>query len=176
MGRPVIDLTLAKAHLRVEHDLDDELIGLFVEAAIDRTLQEIGLAGVLEREHKTETTHAAFGFLYPVEEIVAVEKRDGFGVWRELPAAEWELGGSVDERQVLRLSEAAGHRSGSEYRVEWRAGFKVLPAWFRVACYFLLGHYYENRSSIVIGAGLAAVELPQGFHHLCGPHKRWFFA
>jgi hypothetical protein len=51
-----------------------------------------------------------------------------------------------------------------------------LPAWFRVACYFLLGHYYENRSSVLVGAGLSAIEVPMGFTHLCQPHKRWFFA
>lgn len=176
MPKPVISLTLAKAHLRVEHDLDDELIALFAEAAIDRTLQEIGLAGVLERDHETKTTLAAFGFLYPVQEIVTVEKRDAFGVWRELPAEEWELTGSVDERHVLTLFEDAGHRSGSEYRVEWKAGFAMLPAWFKVACYFLLAHYYENRSSIIVGQGITAMEVPQGFHHLTAPHKRWHFA
>jgi hypothetical protein len=47
-----------------------------------------------------------------------------------------------------------------------------LPAWFRVACYFLIGHYYENRSSVLI----AAVEVPMGFLHLTAPHRRWFFA
>ena len=54
-------------------------------------------------------------------------------------------------------------------------GDKV-PAWFKVACFFLIGHYYENRSSVIVGQGVSAVEVPMGFLHLCQPHKRWFFA
>jgi uncharacterized phiE125 gp8 family phage protein len=176
MAKPAISLTAAKSHLRVEHELDDELIGEFVAAAIDRTLQEIGLAGVLEREHVTRTTLACFGFLYPVEAIVSVEKKDATGAWVAVPAEEWELSGSIEERQVIMLDAEAGHLSGSSYKVTWQAGFDPLPAWFRVACYFLIGHYYENRSSVLVGQGISAIEVPMGFRHLCGPHKRWFFA
>lgn len=176
MSRPVIALTLAKAHLRVEHDFDDELIELLVEAAIDATLAEIGLAGVVEREHSTETSLTAFGFLYPVEAIVRVEKEDAAGDWQVLPEGDWTLSGTIDERQVIELSEAAGHQAGSCYKVTWKAGMDPLPAWFRVACFFLIGHYYENRSSVLIGQGVSAVEIPMGFKHLCKPHRRWFFA
>jgi uncharacterized phiE125 gp8 family phage protein len=177
MPKPVIPLTLAKSHLRVEHDLDDELIGLMVDAAVDRALQEIGLAGVLERDHSTETTLASFGFLYPVQEIVSVEKKDAAGAWQTLPAEDYSISGSIEERHVLTLSAEAGHLSGSSYRVMWKAGFPdPPPAWFRVACFFLIGHYYENRSSVLIGQGVSAIEVPMGFVHLCAPQKRWFFA
>ncbi|RYD42187.1 MAG: phage gp6-like head-tail connector protein, partial [Verrucomicrobiaceae bacterium] len=113
MPKPVIPLTVAKAHLRVEHELDDELIGIFTEAAVDRTLQEIGLAGVLEREHVTPSTLREFGFLYPVASVVKVEKKDAAGEWQTLPAEEWTLSGSIEERHILTLG--AGHLSGSSY-------------------------------------------------------------
>ncbi len=172
MAKPVIDITTAKAHLRVEHEFDDEIIALYTEAAIDRTLEEIGLAGVLEREHVTETTLREFGFMYPVEGIVSVEKKDAAGAWQTLPAEDYTLSGSLDERHVLEL--AAAHLSGSSYRVTWKAGLKPLPAWFKVACFFLIGHYYENRSSVIVG--VSAEEVPMGFKHLTSPHRRWFFA
>jgi uncharacterized phiE125 gp8 family phage protein len=174
MAKPVIPLTVAKGHLRVEHELDDELIGIFTEAAVERTLQEIGLAGVLEREHVTETTLREFGFLYPVASIVKVEKKDAAGVWQTLATDQWTLSGSLEERHVLTLG--AGHLSGSSYQVTWKAGLEPLPAWFRVACFFLIGHYYENRSSVLLGQGVSAVEVPMGFRHLTEPHRRWFFA
>lgn len=177
MPKPVIPLTAAKAHLRVEHDLDDAEIELYLEAAIDRTLQEIGLAGVLEEERVTETPLASFGFLYPVQEILSVEKRSPAGDWLTVPAAEYALSGTVQDRQMIELSHLAGHVSGSSYRVTWQAGLGAQPpAWFRVAVFFLLAHYYENRSSTLIGQGVSAVEVPMGFRHLTGPHKRWFFA
>lgn len=174
MAKPVVPLSLAKFHLRVEHELDDELIAVIAEAAVDRTLQEIGLAGVLEREHVTPTTLREFGFLYPVASIVKVEKMGGAGEWQMLPAEEWKLAGSIDERHVLSLG--AGHLSGSSYQVTWKAGLEPLPAWFRVACFFLIGHYYENRSSVILGQGVTAIEVPHGFNHLTAPHRRWFFA
>lgn len=175
--KPVLTLTQAKAHLRVEHEFDDELISTYAEAAVDRTLQEIGLAGVLERDHVTETTRTTFGFLYPVEEIVSVEKLNATGTWVVVPPAEYHLCGTIEERQVLEIDEEAGHVAGSDYRVTWKAGFGPNPpAWFRMACYFLIGHYYENRSSVLIGQGVSAVEVPMGFIHLCRPHRRWFFA
>lgn len=177
MARPVIPLTVAKSHLRVEHDFDDELIQLFLEAAIDRALQEIGLAGVLERDHVTETPLAAFALMYPVEEITSLEKKDSAGAWQAVPEEDYILTGTIEELQRIELSHLAGHVSGSCYRVKWKAGFgDKLPAWFKVACFFLVGHYYENRTSVLIGQGVSAVEVPMGFLHLCAPHRRWFFA
>ena len=177
MAKPVIPISVAKAHLRVEHDLDDELIGGYLEAAVDHTLQEIGLAGVLDHAfHVTETTLREFGFLYPVASVTKVEKKDSAGAWQVVPTDQWTLSGNLEERHVMALSEDAGHHSVSDYKVTWVAGLEPLPAWFRVACLFLIGHYYENRSSVVIGSGVTPVEVPMGFVHLTKPHKRWFFA
>lgn len=172
MANPVLDLSTVKAHLRVEHELDDALIADYTAAAIDRTLAEIGLAGVLELPQVTETTMREFALKYPVDSITAVKKRNAAGVWQTLPAEEWTLSGNVETQRIVTL--AAQHLEGNEYRVEWLAGLEPLPAWFRVACLFLIGHYYENRSSVVVGATPA--EVPMGFVHLCRPQKRWFFA
>lgn len=172
MAKPALDLSTVKAHLRVEHDLDDAIIADYTAAAIDRTLAEVGLAGAVELDHVTETRLREFAFAYPVTEITAVKKKDAAGAWQTLPAEDWTLSGNIETRQVLELAE--DHLAGDEYRVEWTAGLDPLPAWFRVACLFLIGHYYENRSAVVIGA--TPVEVPMGFLHLCRPHKRWFFA
>jgi len=172
MAKPAIDLTTAKAHLRVEHDFDDTLIGEYLAAAIDRTLAEIGLSGVLERVHVTESVQPRFGFLYPVESVTSVEKMNSAGAWVAVPAEEWTLTRRPEEQDEMELGSM--HQAGSWYRVTWQAGLSPLPAWFRVAVLFLVGHYYENRSSVVIGATPA--EVPMGFVHLTKPHRRWFFA
>lgn len=172
MAKPALDLSTVKAHLRVEHDLDDPIIADYTAAAIDRTLAEVGLSGVLELPQVTETTLREFALLYPCEAVTAVKKRDAAGAWETLATDQWTLSGNADTRHVVTLAEA--HLEGSDYRVEWKAGLSPLPAWFKVACLFLIGHYYENRSAVVIGATPA--EVPLGFLHLCRPHKRWFFA
>lgn len=172
MAKPALDLSTVKAHLRVEHDLDDSIIADYTAAAIDRTLAEVGLAGVLELAQVTETKLRDFALLYPCEAVTAVKKRNAAGAWETLATDQWTLTGNAETQQVITLGE--DHLEGDEYRVEWTAGLSPLPAWFKVACLFLIGHYYENRSAVVIGA--TPVEVPMGFLHLCRPHKRWFFA
>jgi uncharacterized phiE125 gp8 family phage protein len=172
MAKPALDLSTVKAHLRVEHDLDDPIIADYTAAAIDRTLAEVGLAGVLELPQVTETTLREFGLLYPAEAVAAVKKRNPAGAWETLATDQWTLSGNADTGHVITLAEA--HLGGDDYRVEWTAGLSPLPAWFKVACLFLIGHYYENRSAVVIGT--ITSEVPMGFLHLCRPHKRWLFA
>ncbi|MDB6078750.1 MAG: hypothetical protein JWO82_2497 [Akkermansiaceae bacterium] len=172
MPKPIIPGAKAKSHLRVEHDLDDEEIALYAEAAVDRTLQEIGLAGVF-REYSTTTSRLCASFPYPMTSVV-VEKHDGAGGWTVLVAdTDYTVTGDPEEKQVLTIGST---HQGGRFRVTWQAGWATTPAWFTVAALLLLGHYYENRSSIIIGQGITAVEVPMSFQHLCRPHKVILFA
>lgn len=169
MAVPSIDLETAKAHLNVAHDLDDELIELFCQAAIERTVMEIGLAGSLD-ENVTE--HACRTITFdgiPVEDVSKVEKWSG-GEWVEMESTEWTL--TAGESAKLEITTEA-----TRYRVTWEGGFgETPPAWFKVASLFLVGHYYENRSAVIIGQGVAAIALPMAFEHLTAPHRRWIFS
>lgn len=171
MAKPAITLTRAKAHLRVAHSLDDDLIDLFAAAAVDRTLQEIGLAGELEAgQRETPMDAATVTFPLPVAAVSSVTK-DGVAI----DSGDWSLSGNFDIGQSLTVAESAWD-AAAEWEVVWDAGFASLPAWFELAALFLLGHYYENRSSVATAQGLSSIEVPMGFHHLCAPHRRVWFA
>lgn len=44
MAKPTIDLNEIKAHLRIEHDLDDELLAAYTDAALEAASNHIGKA------------------------------------------------------------------------------------------------------------------------------------
>ena len=169
---PVISLERAKEHLQVQHDLDDALIQVMLEAAVERTVAEIGLAGCLV-SHEAVVDYRAMRFPYPVEGTPSVE---GWvdDVWGAVPAEEYlVLSGNFDVGYELRIADNA---PGTRWRVTWLAGLDPVPGWFVVAALFLCAHYYANRSTVVVGQGLAGVEVPLSFQHLTGPHRRVWFA
>lgn len=46
---------------------------------------------------------------------------------------------------------------------------REVPQTVRQAAFFLIGHYYSNRSAVVVGA--SAVELPVAVESLLNPHR-----
>lgn len=169
MAKPVIPLQLAKDHLVVEHSFDDTLITYLCETAAERTLQEIGLAGLLERE-TAETSSPSVKFFAPVSEILSVESLSG-EAWLTVPTEDYELSGNPDKGYSLTIDGIA-----PRWRVKWENGYSETPSWFVTACLFLVAHYYQNRSSVVVGSNLSAVEVPGSFLHLTAPHRKIHFA
>jgi hypothetical protein len=175
MALPMIPLEVVKMHLNVAHDLDDDLIEVLAAAAVERTVQEIGLAGHLVGQ-VSEIGAKACVFEFPVASVGKVERWDAVtAAWVQMAESEWELTGSFDVGFRLSLG-ACGETPQPRFRVEWEAGFVPVPPWFRVACLFLVGHWYENRSSVVVGAGVSAMEVPMAFGFLTEPHRRIYFA
>lgn len=170
MAKPSISLARLKEHLRVDHDEDDASLALFLEAAIDRTLQEISLAGVLEGTRLDPVTARESKFGYPVASVSAVSKNG-----TAIASGSWTLTGNFDTGHTLTIAEGAWD-AAAEWECAWTPGIDPLPAWFIIAALFLATHYYENRSTVVIGQGVAALPLPQGFEALCRPHRRVWFA
>jgi len=173
MAKPVLDLTLVKQHLRVEHDLDDVLIAHFAAAAVDHVLATIGLAGELEGTRQYELRTACFRFpRLPVQTVLQVARWNG-ATWEELEEAAWTLTGNADLGFFLSVSAGV-----ALHRVTVEHGFEggTMPAALKLAALFLVSHYYENRGAVAVGAGVAAVELPLGVKSLLDPWRRIFFA
>ena len=176
----LIPLAEVKAHLRVDFADDDALIAALVEAAA----QHVG--GVL----------AWRSLLAPTEWRATFDAWDGDCIYLPMPTVQSvDLIEIVDESSVpagvvtidpantvldkdlgrLRFVGAAVNGGGApgRLRVEYTAGDLTLQPWARSAILLLVGHLYENRETVVIGAGVAAIDVPWSVETLAGAHRAW---
>lgn len=87
---------------------------------------------------------------------------------------------SLDDALITRFGAAAvdvcigelgfAENPGEGDPAEWEA-LDPVPDWFQVAVGFLTTHYYENRSAVVIGQGISAIELPRAVGHILAQHR-----
>lgn len=171
MAKPVISLSLAKQHLRVEHDYEDAIIVVMAAAAVDSCLAHIGLAGEME-ERTDQFRCREFRFPFPLQAVTSVSRYAG-GEWLDLADDQYSTSGNVDRGYRLILSDAV---EAGVYQVAWEAGFATLPPTLEMAALFLLGHYFENRGAVAVGQGIATLELPFSVRNLLDPWRHILFA
>lgn len=186
-----VDLTIAKAHLKVEHDDDDEIIKAYLDAAIEDL---DGPGGYLGRALAPQTWDLTLdGFpdddvaielpLPPLIEVEAVFYQASAGVETELDASAYVVAGVGDRVRAGRVGlTATGTWPRTEtlanaVRVRFRAGFidpsdspaagADLPPTIRAAIFLRLGDLYRNRGSSSVG------DLVENFPWTKGLLRRW---
>ena len=183
---PVVTLTEAKAHLRVDHDDDDTLITALIAAA---TARLDGAAGMLGRCLAPQTWLlglAAFPEggapiclpLPPTIEVVSVAWLDQFGVSHTLDTSAYRVidGGAEGHEIRAPLATPFAYQTAPDtpdaVRVTFRAGYASVPAALKQALLLTLADWYDNRGSAVIGASVAP--LPTAADHLIAQYRtRW---
>ncbi len=183
-GEP-LTLDEAKLHLRVEHDLEDALIGRLIRAAREaaeeatsRTLLPTSWRLSLERWPAPQSFDGRWFREIRIEDalltIDAVSYRDVEGVVRVLDPSLYE----VDEGPPGRIRPVLGAccpcvRPGlAAVEVVYTAGYASaadVPASLKDWMLLHIGAHYENREAVVPGVSLA--ELP-GLDGLLAP-ARW---
>lgn len=170
-----VSLARAKAHLRVDHDADDDLIMECITAAREH------VEGITQRSLARRTWEWTAGRFphgrvdLPFPPLVSVESVtyvDTAGVSRTMDPASYLV--DVDRGDALRL--AAGTyawpdvRDGGPVRVRYIAGYEPvsIPRALVAAILLVLGHLYFNRESVITGT--IATELPLGVDALTA---RW---
>lgn len=172
-----VDLVLAKAQCRVEHDEDDSFIEGLIGAA-DRHIERIIGRAVLPQSWLLELEGWQDSVVFPVEPFrsVVVTYTDDLGVnqtlsaesyslsaWPSMPTTWQFLSGVIrpdlaDELYPVRYSIAVGYESAS-----------AVPKDLKVAVQMLVAHWYENREAVASGT---MAELPMGVSALIGPYRR----
>lgn len=182
-GVPLVSLEEAKAHCRVDHSDDDDLLNGLVAAA---TALLDGYSGVLGRALINQTWCINLCSwppcrirlpLAPVSTIASIKYFDTAN-------AEQDLAGSNFSLLEDALSPYAGWASNASLpslferedaiAVEFIAGYGAtadkVPEAIRLAAKLLVGDFYENREASIVGT--TAEELPFAVKALIAPFRR----
>lgn len=179
-----VSLPEAKAHLRVDHDDDDALIGALVEAA---TGHLDGRTGMLGRAIVTQTWRAKMRCwpvcgriwlpLGDVSEIVAVKYRDDDDVEQTLAPTDYRgpfvnaCGTWIERAPSVAWPNLSDRQDAIS--IEWKAGFGAaaeVPPAIKQAILLLIGQWYETRETITLGE--TVVEMPFAVTALISPYRR----
>lgn len=175
-GDDILSVEVCKAHLRVEHDSEDDLIEALRDAAIEYVERycgvklgaQTGLTWRAERLPSATSAHVDLA-LQPVTQITAIEWEDGTGAAVAGDVADYR----VSSRGLLRPAVGKSWPSGvaGEVVVTFDAGYAAdeAPPSLLQAVRLMLGHLYMNREAVVT-TGMAG-EVPLGVAALCGPFR-----
>lgn len=180
---PIISLSEAKLHLRVEHDADDTLIAALVQAVTDYLDAEHGILGRALITQRWALSLSGFPTerlialpVVRVRSVVSVTYYDSDNVQQTLPSESYTLIVN-DERAAIYLP------SGSDWpdtydrpdavTVTYNAGYgdeaSDVPQAIKQAALLLIGNFYENREAVVVGQSTA--DLPFGVSMLLQPFR-----
>lgn len=170
----VIDVAAAKAHMRVDFDDDDELIGDEIKAAQDRIEKHTSR---LLTERALEMTLESFPCRLvpiciprsPITAISSIKYTDVAGAEQTLDPGAYRWS-AADPQRILpafggEWTSAVAYDPGS-VRIAFAAGYAEgeCPAGLVEAVKRYVAYLYENRE----GAG----DLPPGVISLCAPYRR----
>jgi uncharacterized phiE125 gp8 family phage protein len=173
-----VSLIEAKAHLRVDHNDDDTLIGSLIAAAVDHL---DGWSGILGRALVTQTWRqdfADFGCLRlalgPVASIEKIEYFDGDNANQTLADTVYThftdaRGSYVDLKPDQ--SWPGTYSRPDAVSVTYVAGVPVndVPAALKAAILLMVGNWYANREATT---ETTMTELPLGAYALIAPYRR----
>lgn len=171
-----IDLDLVKAHLRVDHDDDDTLIGAFVGAAVSHIDGRQGWLGRAIWPQTLELRQNVFcspiRLPYgPATTVVTVKYVDPDGTEQTLASDQYVLtnAGELDRAYNASWPNLRGDAEG--VRVRYTAGYETLPASILSAVLIMVGDLYKSREST--GADGQAVQMSTTVQNLLAPFRVW---
>lgn len=181
--QPLIWLDEAKAHLRVDFDDDDLLIGRLVEVAADK-VQEATQRSLLNRTLEMRldgfdyyTPHISLRYP-PIVSITSVTYVDTSQVTQTISTSDYRLAdrdgttavfpaygdvwpGTLADQEVVKVRYVAGYGTDPA----------SVPASLRHAVFLLLGHLYEHREPVITAT--TANEIPMSLKWLFEHERVW---
>lgn len=174
-----IGTTEAKAHLRVDHSDEDDLITALVQAA---TAHLDGYTGILGRALVTQTWAQKIDDfptvirlpLAPVQSVTSITYYDGANASQTLDSASYHLASDAAGAYIA-LNEGYGwpgvYNRPDAVTVTFVAGYGAaadVPSAIKAVIKLLVGHWYEHREA----AGEPMTELPLAAASLLAPYRR----
>lgn len=175
-GEALVSLDACKAHLRVTHDAENDLIRALRDAAIEYVERYCsvklgpvtGMVWTSERLPVSAGERISLG-AWPVSDVTAISWRDGDGTVVEGEVADYRVSAKGELRPVVGGAWPSG--VAGDVSVTFDAGFAAdgAPSSLLAAVRLMLGHLYMNREAVV--ATGASGEVPLGVTALCAPFR-----
>lgn len=169
----LLSLATAKAHLRVDHDDEDDLITALIGTAVVTVENMTGhhFGSAVFYLYADAWHSQAFTFA-PVKSITAVEYYDQTNTLTALPAANyWADLDSSPQRITFSAPPPIYSDRHQGVRITANVGHTAIPAPLLTACLLLVGHYYENRQQVTTGA--TPTTVPMAVETLCNTYRVW---
>lgn len=191
---PLVTLDRVKQHLRVDHAEEDELIQMYLDAALSYVDGPDGVCGRQFMPAQYRWVLPAFpptsrGMRLPMPPTISVDRisyRDQDGVEIVLDPSVYHVTGLNDRDRGALVQLGAAQSwptvySAAEWEdrafIEFTAGYEnpdspadhPVPGAVRQAVLMLMTDFYETRTGSVVGT--TAAEMPQGVMTLLAPHR-----
>lgn len=174
-GSEPIDIETAKTQVRAIQDVDDEdgLITRMIAAAREycenitgRALKPCRVTAYPENTDGEQRLPWV-----PVGEVESLERRTADGEYQIMDAGEYAV---HPESGTLRISQAG--TGSAEYRLTYQAGYAAgdVPPLICQAMLMLVGHWYQNRESVQIGA-VASIEIELSTRNMLKQYRTWWY-
>lgn len=182
-----ITLEEAKAHLRVDLDVDDDddLIEALIEAAVDYCDGPTGWLGRALIDQTWELVLDSFPAcdkeikipMPPLIEVVSIKYDDASGAEQTLETSAYTVDTVSEPGWVLPVGSWPSIFDGvNAVRVRFRCGYlggspeaETVPGAIKAAIKLILGNLYENRETIVVGQSVD--EIPWTAQALMRKHR-----
>lgn len=173
-----LDLDLVKAHLRVDHDDDDALIGAYVDAAVSHI---DGPHGWLDRAVWPQTlelrqdvfgspTRLPYG---PATAITSVKYVDPNGTEQTLASNQYVLTSAGDLDLAYNAAWPTLRGDAEGVRIRYAAGYASLPPAILSAVLLMVGDLYAFRETAQVGSVAGRIPMSTAVEQLLAPFRCW---
>ena len=168
----------AKTFLRVDVSDDDTLIDNLVQAATESAQEYTNrfFIDTIVDEYATTFTDLKYLYKSPVSSITHIKYYDSSNVQQTLASSVYSLIPAIEPSQIgLKVDQSYPTVAGREDAIECRytVGYgstaASVPQAIIQAVYLTIGHWYQNRETVVVGR--TASEVPMSAKMLLNQYK-----
>jgi len=178
----VVSLSDAKAHLRVDHSDDDDLISSLASAAAG-AVEEMAGRPLLTQTWKLTLAEGSGRIRLPktpVQSVTEIAYYDRDNASQTATLSDFHVisdndMGFIEPKQSASWPET--YSRPDALSITWTAGYGAaadVPADLVHAIKMMLGHLYEHREAVVVGQ--TVTDVPLAVEHLVGLHRRGWVA
>jgi|YNPBryulayer2012_1023412.scaffolds.fasta_scaffold00014_81 uncharacterized phiE125 gp8 family phage protein len=178
-----ITIAELKLYLRIDHSVEDDLLGLIIKTARQHVEMITNRALILQKWEWYLDDWWEGILNIPRPPLISVDQikyRDENGT--ELPFTDYRYD-AVDVGRLW-LADGASFPPVKLYqyggvKISFTAGYGSsgvsVPEPIRHAIRLLAGHYYENREAVLVERGANIMQLPMAVEALLSPYRVWIF-